>query len=96
MQRKWGMVCELCGKENPKKYQDFCADLGCSGLMVISKQEKKMKLKDLEAEALKEIQAEEAEGRKKDIQRLYKEVRAAKKVLDTLTRKYELLLDEEV
>ncbi len=55
-----------------------------------------MKLKDLEAEALKEIQAEEAVGRKKDIQRLYKEVRAAKKVFDTLTRKYTSLLEEEV
>ena len=55
-----------------------------------------MKLKDIEAEALAEILAEEAESRKKEIQKLYKEVRAAKKVFDTLTRKYELLLEEEV
>ena len=58
MQREKGMICEFCGKENPKKHQDFCKELGCSGLMIIAKKEKpKMKLRDLEAEALKEIQA---------------------------------------
>jgi len=34
MQREEGMICELCKKENPKKWQDFCIDLSCSGRMV--------------------------------------------------------------
>jgi len=40
MQKYENMTCAVCGKENPAKHQDFCADLGCSGRMVIDGKER--------------------------------------------------------
>jgi hypothetical protein len=34
MQRHENMICEICGKENENKHQDYCVDLGCSGRMI--------------------------------------------------------------
>jgi hypothetical protein len=34
MQRHENMICEICGKENGNKHQDYCVDLGCSGRMI--------------------------------------------------------------
>lgn len=36
MQQYNNMVCRVCGKPNPKKHQDFCKNLGCSGLLIRS------------------------------------------------------------
>jgi len=37
MQQHEGMICAICGKENPSKHQDFCVELGCSGTMIVPK-----------------------------------------------------------
>ena len=34
MQRHKNMICEICGKENENKHQDYCVDLGCTGRMI--------------------------------------------------------------
>jgi len=38
MQNYDGMVCRVCGEENPDKHQDFCKDLDCSGLLIMFEQ----------------------------------------------------------
>jgi len=55
-----------------------------------------MKLKQIEAEALAEIQAEEVERRKVQIQELYKQKQAAWKVYNMLDKKYQVLMEEEI
>lgn len=55
-----------------------------------------MKMKDIAAEAVKEVDAANIEACKEKIISLYKQMKAAEKVFKMLQHKYYLLLEEEV